>query len=166
MRRDLTITLGLSTTFTLLLIAAAPAFAHSDGLDKDGCHVSQKTGKRHCHAPRKKHIDLTKPARAGAQGVLYGALVRIIDGDTLAVRIQGADMAFRLSGIDAPELSQPFGPEAMAELAKLIGTQQCVMEVVEADSYGRTVVHLWVGDQYVNAEMMRRGMAWFDTEYA
>jgi micrococcal nuclease len=27
-------------------------------------------------------------------------------------------------------------------------------------------VHLWIDDLNVNAEMMRRGMAWFDPEYA
>ena len=36
----------------------------------------------------------------------------------------------------------------------------------EGGSYGRLVAHLWIGDVYVNAEMVRRGMAWFDSESA
>lgn len=29
--------------------------------------------------------------------------------------------------------------------------------------YGRLVAHLWIGDVYVNAEMVKRGLAWFDS---
>ncbi len=156
----------LAMTFALYLIAPPPAAAHSGGMDKDGCHVNSRTGERHCHNTNKKDFDPDKPARPGDERVLYGLPARVIDGDTLVVKIQGAEMTFRLSGIDAPELDQPFGREARDELAKIVGNQQCVMQVVEADSYGRTVVHLWIGDLNVNAEMMRRGMAWFDPEYA
>jgi micrococcal nuclease len=146
--------------------AMSTAFAHPGGVDKNGCHVNRKSGERHCHARKQSAVDLSKPARAGDEGVLYGEPVRIADGDTLVVKIQGAEMAFRLSGIDAPELGQPFGREAANTFAEIVGKQQCVMKVVEADVYGRTVVHLWVGETYVNAELVRRGMAWFDAEYA
>ena len=153
-------------TLAMCLIAPPPAPSHSGGMDKNGCHVNSRTRERHCHNTNKKDFDPDKPARPGDERVLYGPLARVIDGDTLVVKIQGAEMTFRLSGIDAPELDQPFGREAQRELAKIVGNQQCVMQVVEADSYGRTVVHLWIGDLNVNAEMMRRGMAWFESEYA
>ncbi len=147
-------------------VAAATVYSHSGGMDKNGCHVNSRTGERHCHNTNKKDFDPDEPPRPGDERVLYGPPARVIDGDTLVVKIQGAEMTFRLSGIDAPELDQPFGREARDELAKIVGSRQCVMQVVEADSYGRTVVHLWIGDLNVNAEMMRRGMAWFDSEYA
>lgn len=117
-------------------------------------------------ARKTSHFDPSKPAHAGDDGVLYGPLVRIVDGDTLIVRIQGADLRARLVGIDAPESDQPFGDNARKELASLIGEQQCVLVYDEGDVYGRLVAHLWIGDMYVNAEMVKRGMAWFDSASA
>lgn len=118
------------------------------------------------NAARKTRFDSSKPARAGDEGVLYGPLVKVIDGDTLIVRIQGAPMPVRLVGIDAPESDQPFGDVARDELAGLIGGEQCVLVYDEGDVYGRLIAHLWIGDVYVNAEMVRRGMAWFDSASA
>lgn len=31
------------------IAATAPAWAHSGGTDKNGCHRNHKTGDRHCH---------------------------------------------------------------------------------------------------------------------
>jgi endonuclease YncB( thermonuclease family) len=112
---------------------------------------------------KKSHFDPSKPAHAGDEGVLYGPLVRVIDGDTVIVKIQGAALHIRLIGIDAPELDQPFGIDARNALVELIGEQQCVLVYDEGDMYGRLVAHLWIGDTYVNAQMVQRGMAWFDT---
>jgi endonuclease YncB( thermonuclease family) len=118
------------------------------------------------NAKIKPRFDPTTPARAGDDGVLFGPLVNVIDGDTLIVKIQGAALHFRLAGIDAPELGQPFGDEARNGLAELIGEQPCVLVYEEGDMYGRLVAHLWIGDRYVNAEMVQRGMAWFDSRSA
>ena len=115
---------------------------------------------------KKSHFDPSTPARAGDEGVLYGPLVRVIDGDTLIVKVQGAALHIRLVGVDAPESDQPLGDTARKELAGLIGGQQCVLVYEEGDKYGRLVAHLWIGDQYVNAEMVKRGMAWFDSASA
>lgn len=119
------------------------------------------------NATRKpSHFDPSKPAHAGDEGVLFGPLVRVIDGDTLIVKVQGADLRARLIGIDAPEADQPFGGVARNELVGLIGEEQCVLVFDEGDMYGRLVAHLWIGDTYVNAEMVKRGMAWFDSASA
>ena len=146
-----------------LVVSAGVAFAHPGGLDKNGCHVDSKTGKQHCH--RKELLDLSKPFHAGDEGALYGALVRVIDGDTIVVKIQGAELEFRLAEIDAPESEQPYGKESRQQLAALIGEQQCVLVPLENDHYGRLVAHLWVSGTYVNEEMISRGAAWFDAEY-
>ncbi len=111
---------------------------------------------------KKSPFDPSKPAQPGDEGVLYGPLVKVVDGDTVIVKVQGAALRIRLIGIDAPEADQPFGHTATRELASLIGKQQCVLVYEEADVYGRLVAHLWVGDLYVNGVMVERGMAWFD----
>jgi micrococcal nuclease len=152
-------------TFAIGSIFTVPAHAHPGGKDKDGCHVNSRTGERHCHA-KKREFDPNTPAHQDDEGVLHGSAARITDGDTLVVKIQGAEMKFRLSDIDAPELDQPFGQEARKALESIVGNRQCVMQVVDSDSYGRTVVNLWIGDLNVNAEMIRRGMAWFYAEFA
>lgn len=115
---------------------------------------------------KKSHFDPSTPSHPGDDGVLFGPLVRVVDGDTLDVKIQGAALRFRLAGVDAPESKQPFGNEARKELASLIGEQPCVLVYEDGDVYGRLVAHLWIGDLYVNAEMVKRGMAWFDSESA
>jgi endonuclease YncB( thermonuclease family) len=114
-------------------------------------------------ATHKTNFEPSKPAHAGDEGVLFGPLIRVIDGDTLIVKVQGAALRIRLVGIDAPESDQPFGDTARIELASLIGTQQCVLVYEEGDMYGRLIAHRWIGDRYVNAEMVKRGMDWFDT---
>lgn len=125
-----------------------------------------KSGGRLPKNPGKKAFDPSKPRHAGQEGVLFGPLIRVKDGDTLAVKVQGFEMDFRLSGIDAPELGQPFGPESRDELTKIIGEHQCVLVPVDRDVYGRFVAYLWIGELNVNEEMMNRGIAWFDSEYA
>jgi endonuclease YncB( thermonuclease family) len=112
------------------------------------------------------HFDPAKPAHAGDEGVLFGPLIKVIDGDTFVVKVQGAALHIRLVAVDAPESDQPFGDAARNELESLIGNQQCVLVFEEGDTYGRLVVHLWVGDTYVNAEMVKRGLAWFDSASA
>jgi endonuclease YncB( thermonuclease family) len=115
---------------------------------------------------KKSHFDPSKPAHAGDEGVLFGPLIKVIDGDTLIVKVQGAALRIRLAGIDAPESDQPFGEMARGELAALIGEQPCVLVYDEGDMYGRLVAHLWIGDGYVNAEMVKSGSAWFDSASA
>jgi endonuclease YncB( thermonuclease family) len=133
-------------------------------VDEEGCHLDSRTHEHHCH--NKDAFDSSKPARAGDEGVLFGPLVSIKDGDTFVAKIQGYAMDFRLAGVDAPELDQPYGVNARKELIALIGHQQCVVVPIDTDRYGRTIAHLWIGRTYVNGEMVKRGAAWFYTEFA
>ena len=104
--------------------------------------------------------------RAGDEGVFYGPLVRVKDGDSLVVKVQGVAMDVRLSGIDAPELDQPYGREAKQALVSLAAGRQLVVEPLDTDRYGRTVAHVWNGETQLNTEMVKRGGAWFYSEFA
>jgi endonuclease YncB( thermonuclease family) len=106
------------------------------------------------------------PPRPGDEGVFYGPLLRVKDGDSLVAKVQGVEMEFRLAEIDAPERDQPYGEQAKRELMALARGQQLVLRPVDTDRYGRTVVHVWNGTTYLNAEIVRRGGAWFYTEFA
>ena len=106
----------------------------------------------------------------------YATVERIIDGDTLGVRIAlwpGLEAVYsvRVRGIDTPELKGSECPEEKlwAEEAKLqaeklydIGTT-VRLENVEMDSFGRAIadVRRWRSDRwlYLADEMVERGMA-------
>jgi len=104
--------------------------------------------------------------RAGDEGVFYGPLLRVKDGDSLVVRVQGVEMDFRLADVDAPEIDQPYGQQAKRELASLAAGKQLVLKPIDTDRYGRTIAHVWNGDTYLNEQMVKRGAAWFYAEFA
>lgn len=158
----------LSALLTLLPLIA---FAHPGGVDENGCHKDSSTGERHCHsyrakANKKPKYDAARPPRAGDEAVFYGPFVSVVDGDTFKAKVQGVVMDFRLEGLDAPERDQPYGATSTAELASKLRGQQLVLVPSDTDRYGRTVVRVWVGRLDVNREMVKRGAAWFESEYS
>jgi micrococcal nuclease len=115
----------------------------------------------------KPAYDREHPPKAGDEGVFYGPLVKVVDGDSLNAKVQGVVMRFRLQGVDAPEHDQPYGKESTALLRQLTRGpgQQLVLVFDDVDKYGRVIVQAWVGDLELNAEMVSRGAAWFDSAY-
>ena len=99
-------------------------------------------------------------------------LQRIVDGDTVyVVPEQSSDpINVRLMGIDAPESSQDWGPEAADELRYLLtvsDTDTLWLEQYGPDSNGGRTVGLlyWANfgrKRSVNREMVRRGYAYID----
>jgi micrococcal nuclease len=79
-------------------------------------------------------------------------VVRLIDGDTVVVKVGGREEHVRLIGIDTPETHKPgtpvecYGPEAAARLAQLIppGTVVRLERDREArDVYGRLLAYVY-----------------------
>jgi endonuclease YncB( thermonuclease family) len=116
----------------------------------------------------KPAYDREHPPKPGDEGVFYGPLVKVVDGDSLNAKVQGVVMRFRLQGVDAPEHDQPYGTESTALLRRLTRGpgQQLVLVFDDVDKYGRVVVQAWVGDLELNAEMVRRGAAWSESVFA
>jgi micrococcal nuclease len=98
-------------------------------------------------------------------------VVRVSDGDTIAVRQGRREMKIRFCGIDAPETKhgrqpgQPLGLESKANLQKLVdevGGKVSVIEV-ERDRYGRTVAEVFSSKNGVeknfNEEQVSSGLA-------
>ena len=163
----------LSIFSTLLVVGFlfnANAFGHAGAVDKNGCHFHKTTGKRHCHgkpATEKRASACSQKAPApGDDEVLYGRVVSVTDGDTFKAKIQGVVMNFRMADIDAPETDQPFGGEARSMLTAVLDGRDVVMVRVDDDPYSRFVVQVWIANLHVNREVMARGAAWFDREYA
>lgn len=162
----------MKITVLLALIAVpALAFPHPGGLDKEGCHNDKKAGERHCHPERLiakslSTCELKKPPKAGDEGVFFGKLARVSDGDTFEAKVQGVVMDFRLAEADAPERDQPHGDVSRKSLQSLLKSKDLVLVPIDVDRYGRTVAFVWSGDACINKEMIRRGDAWFYDEFA
>jgi len=88
-------------------------------------------------------------------------VVQVIDGDTIEVSISGMIYRVRYIGIDTPETSEPFYLEATTKNAELVSgkTVRLEKDVSETDKYGRLLRYVYIGDLFVNAELVRSGYA-------
>ncbi|MDS4030539.1 MAG: thermonuclease family protein [Candidatus Contendobacter sp.] len=102
-----------------------------------------------------------------AVDTLTGRVVNVADGDTLTVLMEGnRPVRVRLAGIDAPEHDQPFGQRSRQSLAELTLDRPAAVMVWKTDDYGRTVGTVTVGGVDVEAEQVRRGLAWVYRHYS
>lgn len=80
----------------------------------------------------------------------------VVDGDTIRIR----DMVIRVSGIDAPELDQPYGVKAKWAMHRLCKGHDIRAELAETDVHGRTVARCFLPDgRDLGAEMVKLGHA-------
>jgi micrococcal nuclease len=94
------------------------------------------------------------------------AIARVVDGDTVVLRVGDVDYRARLHGIDAPENRQPWGAEATRMLQSLLdGHDSLLVEVPDVDRYGRLIVRLYADGLYVNRELVALGAAWHYTQF-
>lgn len=105
-------------------------------------------------------------AQAHAE-TLLGRAIWIHDGDTVTINAKnGTWFKVRLWGIDAPELDQPGGKEAMLELIQLIGRKTVTVSVKDRDRYGRIVGVITYRNRDINREMIQLGYALYYKQYA
>jgi len=97
--------------------------------------------------------------------VLVGTVTKITDGDTITVKLSSGPITVRFDSIDAPERNQPWGREATAALAELLGGQLVSLDVMSQDRYDRLVAVVYLGDGHVNAWMVEQGHAWAYRQY-
>jgi micrococcal nuclease len=98
-------------------------------------------------------------------------VLRVVDGDTIEVAIDGVAYRVRYIGIDTPETVHPsrpvewLGPEASAANAALVGGGTVILEkdVSETDRYGRLLRYVWTYREgawtFLNLELLRLGLA-------
>lgn len=96
-------------------------------------------------------------------------VVRVIDGDTIVVQVNGHAETVRLIGVDTPETKDTrkpveyFGKEASRFTASLVKGQRVRLEIqtspTSRDRYGRLVAYVFrVSDNLlVNKEIIRQG---------
>ncbi len=85
----------------------------------------------------------------------------VIDGDTIEVEFGGHIYRVRYIGMNTPETDQPGGSECAEVNRQLVEAQivQLEKDVSETDRYGRLLRYVYIGDLFVNAELVRRGYA-------
>jgi len=114
----------------------------------------------------------------GCTALTTPLVTRVIDGDTIEVDIADTIYKVRYIGIDAPELDD-IRPEfcALAQEATRYNRQlvegetvRLEKDITETDKYGRLLRYVYVDDIFVNAELVKQGLAWAkayepDTKY-
>jgi micrococcal nuclease len=93
-------------------------------------------------------------------------VVRVVDGDTVVLRIGAGRERVRLIGVDAPETwlrHDCFGTEATQALRRLLppgSTVRTAADVEPHDRYGRLLLYLWTpGGDFVNEALIHAGFA-------
>ena len=94
-------------------------------------------------------------------------VVRVIDGDTIEVDLDGSRYTVRYIGINTPDTNRPsrgvefFGPEASARNRELVEgkTVRMELDVSSTDRFDRLLRYVYVDDEMVNATLISEGFA-------
>ena len=135
-----------------------------------------QTGRRTAVAP----VSRVATVLTAASLVLFGCavpdeadgvaatVIRVVDGDTIVVSLDGEERRVRLLNVDAPESVRPdwpvecLGPEAADHLRTLLPAGLDVTlryDVERTDNFGRDLAAVFVDERLVNAELARAGLA-------
>lgn len=104
---------------------------------------------------------------AEPESVVSAEVLRVVDGDTIEVDLDGREEDVRLIGVDTPETVKPgepvqcFGPQA-SEFAKSVLEDETVRLEFDRelrDVYDRLLAYVFVEDRFVNAELIEGGFA-------
>jgi micrococcal nuclease len=118
-----------------------------------------------CGSEARRQSQSSKAARS--QGA---TIVRVVDGDTLRVEINGQEKVVRLVGIDTPETHKPGvkvecgGRDASASMARLAPAGAAAKITPDptqdsADRYGRLLAYVVVDHHTIQREQVRLGWA-------
>ena len=88
-------------------------------------------------------------------------VTRVIDGDTIEVRMNGKLEVVRYILVDAPELPTRAGKEAKEFNRKMVEGQRVtlVADKQDKDRYGRLLRYVYTGGTFVNRKLLRSGHA-------
>jgi len=108
-----------------------------------------------------------EPGAGSGPAAAHAYVTRAVDGDTIEARIDGRAEDVRYIGIDTPETVKPgapvqcFGHRASDFDRHLVEHRRVrlVFGVERRDVYGRLLAYVYIGHRFVNAELVRRGLA-------
>lgn len=88
-------------------------------------------------------------------------VTRIIDGDTIDVNLNGETVRVRYLGVNTPERDEPCYQEATEANRLLVSgkTITMVADEEDTDQYDRLLRYIYVGNQFINADLVQQGYA-------
>ena len=106
------------------------------------------------------------PQRSEREAPFQARVQHLSDGDSFVVRTEdGRRVTVRLSAIDAPEKTQPYGDVSRRSLLALVEGKSLTIIPIKRDPYGRTVARVLVGEIDIGLAQVRAGMAWHYKRY-
>ena len=109
-------------------------------------------------------------ASIGLSDSFIGKVIRVADGDTITVLRNDGDsktsVKVRLAGIDTPERSQDYGSKAKSALSSKVFGKIVTIRYSEKDRYGRTIGDVYLGEAWINLQMVTEGWAWHYKAYS
>ena len=112
--------------------------------------------------------------------VIFTAVSRVIDGDTIEILKDDEFVKIRLYGIDAPERSQKYGKEATDKVIELLRPVNMItVNILDKDRYGRYIATVHTNDEDmvrvnsyggirgdVGLILVDQGLAWHYKKYS
>lgn len=89
-------------------------------------------------------------------------VLEVIDGDTFKINDHNETRRVRLMGVNTPEIGKCLSDEAKYKLAELVSSQEVTLEDQFSDPYGRIMANVFIGDRYINKEMLLTGLGRMD----
>lgn len=105
-------------------------------------------------------LGLALPAFAQTAPRLSAVVTGVLDGDTIKVQLESGPMVVRLANIDAPELGQNGGGTATRALDERLLAREVSLDVVKKDGQEQIVAVVYLGDENINAWLVKQGHAW------
>lgn len=111
--------------------------------------VGEKVGNQ------QKQVDSDVESASEVKTREQATLVKVVDGDTITVSVNGKNEVVRIIGIDAPETIECLGKEAK-DMAKSILRDNMIVLLEwdstqgERDKYQRLLRYIWIGDGKVD----------------
>jgi len=107
----------------------------------------------------KQKIKTQTPLPSGSSAVIPITVTEVTDGDTLKLSDR---KTFRLYGVNAPEVREPYFEEAKAFTENLVLGKEISFEQEEnykVDKFGRELGYVFVGGVNLNIELVKNGLA-------
>ena len=87
-------------------------------------------------------------------------VVKVWDGDTFSLLMNGKVVSVRLVNVDAPEKNQLWGVEAQRNCEQLLLGKQVLFEGAGKDKYKRVLGNIIVDGEKLDSITVRNGWAW------
>ena len=89
-------------------------------------------------------------------------VLEVIDGDTFKIESGSETRRVRLMGINTPEAGKCLADKAQEKLKELVLGKDVILQDQFNDPYGRIMANAFIGNTYVNKEMLLLGLGRMD----